>query len=62
VYKYLVMSHTEPTVKTMREIAAEALKPLAEAGDLTSANVRYRQFMDQAAEDDRPVRLGRYRR
>jgi hypothetical protein len=41
--KYLLMSHPEPTVKTSHQIAAEAAKPLAAQGDLTSAYIRYLQ-------------------
>ena len=44
--KYVIMTRPEPTMKTRRELALERTKPLAEAGDLTSANVRYLQLMD----------------
>lgn len=57
--KYLVMSHPEPTLKTTRQIAAEAIAPLAEQGDLTSASIRYAQIMGQQ-QDNRPARIGRY--
>src|ERR1035438_5580224 len=56
--KYLLMSHPEPTSKTAHEIAAEAVKSLAEMGDLTSASIRYAQMMAEAPY--RPIRIGRY--
>ena len=60
--KYLVMSHPEPSVKTARQLVAEAIKPLAELGDLTSANIRYLQMMSESEASYRPARLGRYPR
>ena len=60
--KYFVMSHPEPTYKTAHELAAEAVKPLAEIGDLTSANIRYLQMMGEAENNYRPATLGRRRR
>lgn len=56
--KYLIMSHPEPALKTRHELAAEAVKPLAETGDLTSAHIRYLQMT--AVSESQPVRLGRY--
>jgi hypothetical protein len=38
--KYLGLSHPEPTLKTAQQLAAEAVQPLAEHGDLTSAAIR----------------------
>ena len=49
--KYVIMTRPEPTMKTRQELALERTKPCAEAGDLTSANVRYRQFMDEDLDD-----------
>jgi hypothetical protein len=57
--KYVVMSHPQPAEKTKQQIIREALRPLVEAGDLTSANIRYRQMTEEPPE--RPIRLGRYR-
>jgi len=59
--KYVVMSHPEPSTKTLREIAAEAIAPLAQQGDLNSAAIRYQLMMDEA-QDVRPATLGRRRR
>ena len=59
--KYVLMSHPEPT-KTARGKAAEALAQLAEARDLTSANIRYQQIMGEAECHSGEVRIGRYRR
>jgi len=58
--KYVLMARPEPTVKTMQEIAAEALAPLVEQRDFTSVMVRYKQMIAEA--EIRPIRLGRYRR
>lgn len=53
--KYTVMSMPEPTVKTMQEIAAEAVKGL----DATSAMIRYQQMMEKLDKGTAPVALGR---
>jgi len=58
--KYLLMSHPEPTLKSRQEIIAEAVKPLAEAHDMTSANVRGLLMRDEP-QQIRPARLGRRR-
>jgi hypothetical protein len=58
--KYLLMSHPEPTLKTKYQLAAEAVKPLAEQGDLTSAMIRFQQMTEEPPY--KPIRLGRYRR
>jgi len=42
--KYILMSHPEPAEKTLRQRAAEAVRPLAEVGDLTSCLIRYQQI------------------
>ena len=60
--KYLVMSHPEPTVKTMREIAAEAIAPMVQQGDLNSAAIWYQIIMSEEEEQYQPARLGRRRR
>ena len=59
-FKYLLMSRPEPAEKTRHEIAAEAVRPLAEQHDLTSALIRYQQLTEEP--EYRPIRLGRYRR
>ena len=59
--KYLCLSSPEPTVKTPKQRALEAAKPLVEMGDLTSAMIRYQQVMAAATASPRPARLGRYR-
>ena len=58
--KYILMSHPEPTQKSLAQRAAEAVKPLAQVGDLTSALIRYQQFMEQETADYAPATLGRY--
>jgi hypothetical protein len=57
--KYVLMSHREPAQKSLKQRAAEAVKPLAEAGDLTSALIRYQQIMEEEQVSYRPARLGR---
>ena len=56
--KYLVMSHPDPPGKTSQESVAEAVKPLMEAGDMTSAYVRYQQMA--ARLERQPIRIGGY--
>jgi len=58
--KYIIMSHPEPAGKSKEQEVMEAIRPLVEAGDYTSANVRRLQMMAQAPI--RPARLGRRRR
>jgi hypothetical protein len=55
--KYVLMSHPEPTVKSAREKALEEVRPLIEAGDLTSAMIRYNQQL--AVSEEKPVWIGR---
>lgn len=58
--KYIVLSHPEPTYKTAQQVAAEAVAPLAQQGDLTSANIRYGQVMTRLDhQQHKPIRLGR---
>jgi hypothetical protein len=59
--KYVLMSHPEPTVKSRKEKAYEAVKPLIDAGDLTSAMIRYDQQIG-LGEERKPIRIGRRRR
>jgi hypothetical protein len=57
--KYVLISQPEPAGKTRVQMVREAVKPLAEIGDLTSAYVRYLQMT--AEPESRPIRIGRYR-
>jgi hypothetical protein len=59
-FKYALMSRPEPAEKSPHQIAAEAVRPMAENGDLTSALIRYNQITKEP--ECRPIRLGRYRR
>lgn len=60
--KYILMSHPEPALKTAQQLAAEAVKPLAEAGDLTSALIRYKQKMEETQGfNTQPPKIGRQR-
>jgi hypothetical protein len=43
-------------------LAAEAVKPLAEQGDLTSALIRYQQKIQELQCGGQPENLSRYRR
>jgi hypothetical protein len=58
--KYILMSHPEPTIKSVERRAAEAVKPLAEAGDLTSALIRHMQIMEEETVGFAPATFGRY--
>jgi hypothetical protein len=62
--KYVLMSHPKPAVKSFRERAQEITQPLADAGDLTSAYIRYLQFQaEEKAGSDEPFYMGHgYRR
>ena len=55
------MSKPEPTLNTAREIAAEAVAPLVQQGDMTSAAIRYKQIMEEAERGGQPARIGRRR-
>ena len=59
--KYILLSHPEPTVKSKKEKVYEAIRPLLEDGDLTSAAIRYQQYMAEEEEEHEPIRIGRYR-
>jgi len=54
------MSQPEPSVKTIEQRAADAVKPLIEAGDLTSAVIRHQQIIEEEQYRSQPVRLGRH--
>jgi len=60
--KYLVLTLPEPAFKTAKEIAAEAVRPLAEQGDLTSGLIRYQQKMAEQEAQYRPATFRKYRR
>lgn len=60
--KYLSLTLPEPAQKSARMQAAEAVRPLAEVGDLTSAAIRYQQLMEEAQGSQHPASLGRRRR
>jgi hypothetical protein len=60
--KYLLLTLPEPSQKSLRMKAQENLRPLAEAGDLTSALVRYKQLEDEQEAEFRPARFVRRRR
>ena len=61
--KYVLMSHPEPSVKTVQQRAAEAVKPLIEVGDLTSAVIRHQQIIEEEQYRSQSVRyVRRYRR
>jgi hypothetical protein len=53
--KYILMSHPEPTVKSRKEKAYEAVKPLIDQGDLTSAMIRYDQQLGLQENQAKPA-------
>jgi len=57
--KYVLMSNPEPTKKSVEQRVREAIKPLIEEGDFTSAMVRRLQIVALEAHKE-PARLGRY--
>jgi hypothetical protein len=60
--KYVIMSNPEQTAKTTEQRAAEHVAPLAAQGDLTSAAIRYQQFIQEnSTEWVIPAYLGHYR-
>jgi hypothetical protein len=59
--KYLLLSMPNPAEKTWQMKAAEANAPLFEAGDFTSAHVRYLQMKAEAEVSNRPIYIGRPR-
>ena len=58
--KYVLMSHPEPAGKRQEQLIAEAIKPMVEAGDFTSANVRRLQMEAEEKYSGPPPRLGRH--
>jgi hypothetical protein len=59
--KYLLLALPNPAEKTWQMKAAEANAPLFEAGDFTSAHVRYLQMKAEAEVSNRPIYIGRPR-
>lgn len=59
--KYLLLTRPNPAEKSWQMKAAEAIAPLAAAGDYTSCRVRYLQMKAEAEASNRPIRLGRRR-
>jgi hypothetical protein len=60
--KYVIMSHPEPTVKSRKEKAYEAVKPLIDQGDLTSAMIRYDQQLGLEEAQAKPAYFASRRR
>lgn len=58
--KYMCLALPDPAEKTFEQRVREAIRPLAEAGDLTSAYIRYMQMKAEEEYTGPPVRLGRY--
>ena len=59
--KYVLMSSPEPAMASAHEDLQQQLKQLAEAGDLTSAYIRFQQAQAEASGDQPPPR-GAYQR
>jgi hypothetical protein len=59
--KYLLLTMPNPAEKSWQMKAAEAVAPLAAAGDLTSAYFRYRQIEAEAKGCNRRIHIGRPR-
>jgi len=59
--KYVLMARPEPQEKTALQRAAEAVKPLAAQGDLTSALIRHQQIMEEENQSSPTIFIGRYR-
>ena len=55
--KYLVLTLPEPSQKSARMLATEAVRPLAEQGDLTSALIRWQQKIQELEPSSRPATL-----
>jgi hypothetical protein len=56
----MILTLPYPAEKSWQMKATEAIAPLVEAGDLTSAHVRYLQMKAESEGNNRPIRLGRY--
>jgi len=60
--RYGIYSFVTGTEKPTELRVREAIRPLAEAGDLTSALIRYNQMMEDSRYTGRPIVLGRHGR
>ena len=59
--KYLLLTMPNPAEKTWQMKTTEDIAPLVEAGDFTSARVRYLQIKADAEATNRPIYIGRRR-
>ena len=59
--KYLVLTLPEPAQKSLNQIIQERVRPLVEARDLTSANIRALQIKAEHEAASKPIKLGRKR-
>lgn len=53
--KYMILTRPSPAEKTWQQKAAEEIRPLAEAGDLTSALIRWEQRRAEEEPNSRPA-------
>jgi hypothetical protein len=60
--RYGIYTFITTTEKPLELKIAEHCRQLAEQGDLTSASIRYGQFVAESQRQGRPIRLGRYGR
>jgi hypothetical protein len=60
--RYGIYTFITSTEKPPELVAREALKSLAEQGDLTSALIRHQQMTEESQSSGRPAVLGRYGR
>jgi hypothetical protein len=60
--RYGIYTFITTTEKPMELKIAEAIRPLADAKELTSANIRHLLMTDEAQASYRPATLGRRRR
>ncbi len=60
--RYGLYSWVTVAEKPGRMVLREALAPLAEIGDMTSANIRTQMIMAESQSASQPARLGRYGR
>ena len=59
--RYGLYSWVTAAEKPREMVLREALAPLAEIGDMTSANIRTQMIMAESQHANQPARLGRYR-
>jgi hypothetical protein len=60
--RYGIYTFITSSEKPKELLAREAIAPLAAQGDLTSCLIRWQQWTEDPPRDNRPARLGRYRR